>query len=288
MQVATPDGRTLRVDEAGDPSGPPILVCNGTPGGALIYPPVAEDAARRGARVLSYARPGYAGSSPHPGRTVADGARDVEAIADALGLESLVVWGASGGGPHALACAALLGGRVAAVASLASVAPWNADGLDWLAGMGEDNEAEFAAARRGADALRPMLEEWAGAMLAADPESQADSIRSLLSPVDAGVLTGELAEFFAASGVDALGEGVEGWVEDDLAFLAPWGFALEAIEVPVLLWQGMEDRFVPPRHGEWLARRIPGVEAHISPEDGHLTLVERRLPGVHEWLLARL
>jgi pimeloyl-ACP methyl ester carboxylesterase len=288
VQIPTPDGRTLRVDEAGDPSGPAILVCNGTPGGALIYPPVAEDAARRGARVLSCARPGYAGSSPHPGRTVADVARDVEAIADALALESLVVWGASGGGPHALACAALLGGRVTAVASLASVAPLDADGLDWLAGMGEDNEAEFAAARRGTEALRPMLEQWARGMLGADAEAQADQIRSLLSPVDADALTGELAEFFAAAGADALGEGVEGWVEDDLAFLAPWGFELGAIDVPVLLWHGTEDRFVPPAHGEWLARRIPDVEAHISPEDGHLTLVERRLPDVHEWLLARL
>jgi pimeloyl-ACP methyl ester carboxylesterase len=200
VQIPTPDGRTLRVDEAGDPSGPAILVCNGTPGGALIYPPVAEDAARRGARVLSCARPGYAGSSPHPGRTVADVARDVEAIADALALESLVVWGASGGGPHALACAALLGGRVTAVASLASVAPLDADGLDWLAGMGEDNEAEFAAARRGTEALRPMLEQWARGMLGADAEAQADQIRSLLSPVDADALRGELAEFFAAAG----------------------------------------------------------------------------------------
>jgi pimeloyl-ACP methyl ester carboxylesterase len=288
VQVATPDGRTLRVDEGGDPRGPAILTCNGTPAGALLYRPVAEDAARRGARILSYARPGYSGSSPQPGRTVADAARDVEAIADAFELDSLVVWGASGGGPHALACAALLSGRVAAVASLASVAPWDADGLDWLAGMGADNEAEFAAAQKGADALRPELERWAAAMRAAEPEAQADEIRSLLSPVDADVLTGELAGFFAASSVDALGDGVEGWVDDDLAFIAPWGFALEAIGVPVLMWQGIDDRFVPPSHGEWLARHIPGVEAHISPEDGHLTLVERRLPEIHEWLLARL
>jgi pimeloyl-ACP methyl ester carboxylesterase len=154
--------------------------------------------------------------------------------------------------------------------------------------MGEENEAEFAAARRGAAALRPTLEQWARGLLAADAEAQADQIRSLLSPVDAEALTGELAEFFAAAGADAIGEGVEGWVEDDLAFLAPWDFELEAIDIPVLLWHGTEDRFVPPAHGEWLARRIPGVEAHISPVDGHLTLVERRLPEIHEWLLARM
>jgi pimeloyl-ACP methyl ester carboxylesterase len=285
--ITTPDGRTLRVDEAGDPGGIPILVHSGTPSGALLYRPLVEDAARRGARLLGYARPGYAGSSPQPGRAVADAAADVEAIADALELDRLVVWGASGGGPHALACAALLPDRIAAAASLAGVAPYGADGLDWSAGMGQDNVVELEATLRGRDALAPLLERMAAEMVVASPHEQGEVLRSLLSPVDAAVLTGELAEYFGASSRDALAGGVEGWIEDDLAFVAPWGIELDAIAVPVLLWHGRQDRFVPPAHGQWLAARIPGVEAEVSDADGHLTLLERRGGELHEWLLAR-
>jgi pimeloyl-ACP methyl ester carboxylesterase len=286
--VVTAGGRELNVVEAGDPSGAAIVVHHGTPGSRLLFGPWIEDAERRGIRLIGYERPGYGGSTRQPGRNVADAASDVAAIADALEIGRLAVWGGSGGGPHALACAALLPERVAAAATLASVAPYPADGLDWLAGMGEDNIDEFSAALRGPEELEPLLERLVAGLLAADAEAIADQIRSLLSPPDAAVLTGEVASFMHGSTQAGLRGGIHGWLDDDLAFTKQWGFGLDEIAVPVLVWQGMQDKFVPPAHGEWLAAHVAGAEARLAPEDGHLTLTARRIPEVHAWLLERL
>ena len=185
-----------------------------------------------------------------------------------------------------LACATLLQGRVVGVGTLAAVAPYDAEGLDWLAGMGEDNVDEVGATLEGPEALKRYLERAAAGMLAAEPEQIADEIRSLISDADAAVLTGEFAEFLQATTLDGVGRGIEGWRDDDLAFVAPWGFDAREIHVPVLLLQGAQDRMVPFAHGEWLAARIPGVDARLTQEDGHLTL-EARVPEVHAWLLER-
>ena len=262
-----------------------MLYQHGTPGCGLLYRRVLEDAARHGIRLLGYDRPGYGGSSRHLGRTVADVAHDVEAIADALGLDRLATWGISGGGPHALACAALLPGRVVAAASLASPAPYDAEGIDWLAGMGDANVVEFDAALGGETALRPMLEQEAAAFLAGGPEGLRDGMASLLSDVDAAVLDDELAEHLYDSMAAGLAPGIHGWLDDDLAFVMPWQVDLGTISTPVLVRQGREDRFVPPGHADWLAARVPGAELRLTAEDGHLTLYERRIPEVHAWLL---
>jgi pimeloyl-ACP methyl ester carboxylesterase len=284
--VTTSDGRTLRVHEGGDPGGLPVLVHHGTPMTGELFAPHAEDAERRGIRLIGYDRPGYGGSTTHEDRSVADAAADVSAIADALGLDRIAVWGISGGGPHALACAALLSDRVVAAASLASVAPADADGLDWSGGMGEANLEEFGATRRGRAALEAYLRGEAAGLLASDAEQLVAALETLLTPVDAAVLSGELAAYLSGCMKDAV-RGIDGWRDDDLAFVRPWGFAVEDIRLPVLLWQGEQDRFVPPAHGEWLASRIPGVDARISADDGHLTLPARRVPEVHAWLMER-
>ena len=157
--IQTPDGRILAVDEAGDPAGVPVVVHHGTPGLRPHYAPlVGPDAQERGIRLIGYDRPGYGGSTPRPGRTVGDAAADVDAICDALGLDRICTWGISGGGPHALACAALLPDRVAAAASVAGIAPHDAEGLDWLAGMGAANVEEFGLTLQGRAALVPWLE----------------------------------------------------------------------------------------------------------------------------------
>jgi pimeloyl-ACP methyl ester carboxylesterase len=222
--VTTPDGRTLRVHEAGATDGPVVLVHQGTPMSGLLFEPHAVDAAQRGIRLVAYDRPGYGGSTPAPGRSVADCVEDVRAIGDALGVERLAVWGISGGGPHALACAALLPERVVAVASLASVAPIDAEGLDWLAGMGEMNLEEFGATRQGKEALEAYLEPQARATVTA--EELVEGLRSLLSEVDAAVLTGDIGEYLAANMSEATSEGIDGWRDDDLAFDKPWGFSV--------------------------------------------------------------
>jgi pimeloyl-ACP methyl ester carboxylesterase len=285
--IATPDGRSLCVHDAGDPTGFPVLMHHGTPMSGLPYG--AHDALAREQRIrlLGYDRPGYGGSTRHAGRRVADCAADASAIADALSLERYGSWGISGGGPHVLACAALSDERLVAVASLAAVAPIGADGLDWLEGMGEENHVEFGKAREGEAALRPYLEtEAAGILAAADAEDLVRVMETLLGPADRAVLTGAFAEYLLDTDRHGLAPGIDGWLDDDLAFDAEWGFDIASIDRPVLLLHGEDDRFVPVSHGRWLAARIPGVDARIDASDGHLTLIERRLREVNEWLLA--
>jgi pimeloyl-ACP methyl ester carboxylesterase len=281
------DGRHLAVLEAGDESGPVVFVSHGTPGSALLWRGLVEDAEERGIRLLGYDRPGYGGSDADPGRSVADAAEDLAALADALGIERFAVEGGSGGGPHALACAALLPDRLVAAACLAGVAPYPAEDLDWLDGMGEDNLLEFGAALAGRGELEPFLRRMTDEMLAAEPNALVEALRTLLSPVDAAVLTGELAEYLLAAVRRGVDESLEGWIDDDFAFVSPWGFELRDISVPVQLWHGAEDRFVPIAHGRWLAERIPGVDAHLTDEDGHLTIQIGRIGDVHAWLLER-
>ena len=285
--VTTSDGRTLTVREGGDPEGIPVLSISGTPGSSTLYPPHLRDAAEQGIRLFSYDRPGYGGSTRQKGRKVADCAADIAAVSDALGLERFAVWGISGGGPHALAAAALLPDRVIAVAALASVAPYDADGLDFLEGMGEQNVEEFGKIFAGEDAHRASMEKQREELLSATPEQLVDLWQTLLGPSDREVATGVLAAFLLDHIRAGIGPSGDGWIDDDLAFVAPWGFDLASIRVPVQLWQGKQDQFVPYGHGVWLAEHIPGVDARLTAEDGHLTLVERRVPEVHRWLLER-
>lgn len=279
------NGRTLCVLEAGDPGGRAVFALHGTPGSRLLWHGLVEDAQARGVRILGYDRAGYGGSSRDIGRNVAAAAADVAAIADALGIDRFAVHGGSGGGPHALACAALLGDRLVAAASLAGVAPWEAEGLDWLDGMGQDNLDEFGATLAGPEELAAYLLVQRDTMLEATPEAIAESLRSLLCPPDLAVLNGEVADFMFDQVRVGIEEQVVGWIDDDFAFVRPWGFELEDIRVPVQVWHGAQDQFVPVAHGYWLAERIPGAEAHIHDEDGHLTLQLARIGAVHAWLL---
>jgi pimeloyl-ACP methyl ester carboxylesterase len=285
--VAAANGRTLTVHEAGDPNGVPVLVLAGTPGSNLLYEPNVRDAEERGIRLVTYERPGYGGSTRDEGRDIAACAADVAAVCDALGIERFCVWGVSGGGPHALATAALLPDRVAAAAALAPVAPFDAEGLDFYEGMGEQNIEEFGVIFEGEEAHRAALERDRQELLAVSPEKLVEAWTTLLGPADREVLTGALAGFFLAHVRAGIERTVDGWFDDDVAFTRPWGFDLGSIRVPVLHWQGEQDKFVPFGHGVWLSQHIPGVESHLTPDDGHLTLIERRIPEVHAWLVER-
>jgi pimeloyl-ACP methyl ester carboxylesterase len=278
------DGRTLHVYDDGDPAGNVVVEHHGTPGCGLRYPPDMELARERGLRVVSYDRAGYGGSTVRPGRSVADVAADIEDVVDALGIDRFVTIGGSGGCPHSFACGALLGGRCIASAAIASPAPWGADDLDWLAGQGEQNVEEWSAALQGHDALEAFLAPMAEEIRAATAEQIKELLSTLLPPVDAAVLTGERAEHSKKNLDRSIAPGIAGWRDDDLAFTKDWGFELDQIGVPTLLWQGRQDKMVPPAHGEWLAERIPGVEAHISDEDGHLSIAVGRLAEIYDWL----
>lgn len=288
LTVRTRDGRELSVEVAGEPSERTILVHNGTPNSRHLYGPWVEDASRRGVRLVSYDRPGYGGSTPQPDHSVADAAGDVRAIADELGVERLAVWGLSGGGPYTLACAALLPDRVAAAAVLGSVAPWDAPGLDYFGGMGEDNEESVKLYFKDPEAARKKGLDEREETLQVTPEQLVDAWKTLLSDADAAVATGEFAAWIVRSMRTGLAPSEQGWWDDGVAHLSPWGFDLESIRIPVKVWHGRHDRFVPFQHGQWLAAHVPGAEAELSDTDGHLTLLVNRVPEVHEWLLAHL
>jgi pimeloyl-ACP methyl ester carboxylesterase len=270
--ITLTDGRDLEVEVSG-PDGAPVLVFHhGTPGGSEQMGAMARAAEARGLRLVTWSRPGYGASTRQAGRTVADVVADTAAVLDHLGAESCLVAGWSGGGPHALACGALLADRVRAVLCIAGVAPYAAEGLDFLAGMGEDNIEEFGAALKGEDALRPWLDAQRPELVEMTADEVAVSLGNLVPAVDVAVLTGEFAEDLAAEFRQAVSVGVDGWLDDDLAFTRSWGFELADIAVPTYLWQGSDDLMVPFAHGEWLAERIPGVTAHLEQGEGHLSI----------------
>jgi pimeloyl-ACP methyl ester carboxylesterase len=264
--------RRLEVLAPGPGTGLALVFHSGTPSAAIPYRPLLAAAEAAGLRVVTWSRPGYGDSTPATGRTVADGATDTEAVLDALGIEEFVTLGWSGGGPHALACAALLPGRCRAAATLAGVAPYGADGLDWTAGMGQENVEEFSLAVQGEQALGPWLEEQAAALAAVTGADVAASLGGLVSPVDTASVTGEFAEYLAAGFRRSVSTGIAGWRDDDLAFVRNWGFDPAAIDVPVAVWQGEQDLMVPPSHGRWLAARLPTARDHVYADDGHLSL----------------
>jgi pimeloyl-ACP methyl ester carboxylesterase len=287
FDVGLRDGRRLHVYEYGDPHGKVVVEHHGTPGSGLMYPPDGELARERGLRIVRYDRAGYGGSTPNPRRAVVDVVADIEDVLGSIAVERYVSLGGSGGCPHSLACG-VRSERCLAAAMIAAPTPYPAAGLDWLAGMGEGNIDEFNAAFDGPETLERFLEHEADEMRAATPEQMKDVMASVLPPVDAAVLTGDRADHWKRSSDRALAQGVAGWRDDDLAFVKPWGFELSEVRVPALLWQGARDLMVPVAHGRWLAERIPGVEAHISEEDGHLSIAVGRLGEIYDWLAARL
>jgi pimeloyl-ACP methyl ester carboxylesterase len=202
---------------------------------------------------------------------VADVVADTAELLTALGVEQCLVAGWSGGGPHALACAARLKGARAALV-IAGVGPCGVDDLDFLAGMGEDNVVEFGAALEGKAALDAILSRFLLELQNATPEGIVESLRTVLPDVDRAVLTDEFGEDMAASFREGLRLGTDGWFDDDMAFISPWGFGLDEVRVPTSLWQGDLDLMVPFAHGEWLASHVPGGSAHLLAGEGHLSV----------------
>ena len=284
--VALPDGRVLEAVVEGPAGGLTLLLCLGTPNGASPSPAIAAVAAEHGLRLVSFNRPGYGASTRLPGRSVADVAADVEALLGHLDADGFVVVGTSGGGPHALACAALLPGRCRAAATVAGVAPWEAEGLDFLAGMGPENHEEFGLALDGEAALRPYCAAAADGLGAITAAEVAEALGGLVSPVDAAALSGDFAEWMAGKLRAAVATGPDGWIDDDLAFVRPWGFALDAITAPVCVWQGDADLMVPLAHGEWLAAHVAGAQARLLPGEGHVSLLTAQLPRILRELAA--
>jgi pimeloyl-ACP methyl ester carboxylesterase len=284
--VTTPDGRSLDLYLAGPPDGDVLLFHAGTPSAPIPYPPAVALMAERGLRYVAFSRAGYGSSTRRPGRSVADVVDDVRVVLDHVGADPALTIGWSGGGPHALACGALLGDRIRAVATLASIAPYPADGLDYLAGMGDENVEEFNAALESPEALIAFKERYWPIFRDVTASDVADSLGDLIDEVDRGSLTGGFAEWAASCFREGLRESYWGWFDDDMAFVGPWGFDLASIRVPVHIWQGRHDRMVPYEHGEWLATHVPTAIPHLFDDRGHLTIAVDSMAAALDELVA--
>jgi pimeloyl-ACP methyl ester carboxylesterase len=270
--IDLPDGRSLDVDVSGPDDGFPLVFHHGTPGSVRQFGAIQRAAHDRGLRLVTYSRPGYGASTRQSGRRIVDAAADVTAVLAHLGVRRCIVVGWSGGGPHALATGARLRAQVAGILVIAGIAPYDAEDLDFLDGMGEQNIIEFGLAIDGEQAIRPSHEADAVGLRDTDAAGLIEGLATLLPDVDRAALTAEFGEDMAANFAEALRTGVDGWVDDDLAFAAPWGFTLAEIAVPTFVWQGSEDLMVPFAHGQWLAAHVPGATAHLERGEGHLSI----------------
>lgn len=265
------DGRTVHFYDRGG-SGMPVFWHHGTPNVGAPPEPLFAAADRLGLRWISYDRPSYGGSESFTGRDIASAAADVTAIADLLKIDRFAVMGHSGGGPHALAAACLLPDRVVAAVSIAGLAPFAADGLNWYEGMAAAGSAELHAAVAGRATLEQLL-------------NTSDFDPAQFIDADLAMLNGDWGWLNAVAGA-AMAAGIEGMVDDDLAIVAPWGFDPAEIGVPVLLLHGESDRIVPSSHARWLADRIAGAHLRVQPGEGHISVL-RGAEEALQWLAAR-
>jgi pimeloyl-ACP methyl ester carboxylesterase len=282
--VLAPDGRRLTVRVLGKPSGPPVFFMHGTPGSRVGPHPRSQWLYQHGVRLIAYDRPGYGGSDRLPLRRVAHAAADVRAIADELGLESFSVVGRSGGGPHALACAALLPDRVRRVAVLVGLAPRHAEGLDWYAGMTESNQREYTIAESSVLELARVIESSAEQIRSNPAQLLRDLAPELSLPDRRVVADNGISLGLRRNYAMALVRSPAGWVDDARSFTQDWGFDLSDIQAETRLWHGEKDVFSPVAHTRWLARAIPGASEHIEPDKAHFSAIEK-LPDLLPWLI---
>ncbi|MCE7009606.1 alpha/beta hydrolase [Kibdelosporangium philippinense] len=258
-----PNGQVLHIYDSG-PAPRTVFWHHGTPN--LGTPPPFQTP---GIRWVSYDRPSYGTSTPVPGRTVGSAAELTKAVADALGINEFAVMGHSGGGSHAIACGALLQDRVIAVAAMASVAPFDAQGLDWFGGMADIGSLKAATAGRAAKEKHAATAEF-------NPE--------VFTAADYAALEGSQKWVNDVVG-PAIDAGPEGLIDDDLAYVTPWGCDPNQITAPMLLIHGDDDRMVPATHSKWLKTRCATAELRLSPGDGHISVLDRAREAL-EWLSA--
>jgi pimeloyl-ACP methyl ester carboxylesterase len=282
--VWAPDGRRLTVRVLGDRSGAPVFFMHGTPGSRIGPFPRSALLHQLGVRLIAYDRPGYADSDRLPLRSVAHAAADVKAIADALGIKRFSVIGRSGGGPHALACAAMMPDRVNRAAVLVGLAPRQAEGLDWYAGMSESNRREYTIAESDVRALAQVIEALAE-KIRNDPKQLLNNLGPELPLPDWRVIGDNgIRAALRANYAEALSRSAAGWVDDARSFTQEWGFDPADILVPTLLWHGAQDVFSPLAHTRWLARAIPGAIEQIVEDAAHFSALDGLIEDALPWL----
>ena len=273
-------GRTLRTFVSGATDGDVLVFHTGTPSPPVQWKLLDDIATQRGLSVVTYCRPGYGRSDRQHGRRVADAADDVGAILDALGVDSFATLGWSGGGQHALACAAMLPKRCRAAATIGSLSPLPPGDNEWWAEMSPSNDEAFRAALAGEARLCEHLEPGRQRFLTVSGEELTATLGDLMSATDQQALTPGLADMLARSRRQAAASGFDGWVDDLLAFVGPWGFELNSIARPVTIWHGRDDRFVPSLHARRIAEEVPSSTLQILHEEGHLSIATARIDEV--------
>jgi pimeloyl-ACP methyl ester carboxylesterase len=281
------DGRRrLAVSLSGDPSANAVFYLHGTPGSRVGPRPSEPELKDLKVYLITFDRPGYGRSDRLEARTVADVAPDVAAIADSLGLERSAVLGRSGGGPHALACAALLPERVTSAAALVSLAPWEAEGLNWFGGMANSNVDAYTTAASDPEALGMRLMQ-AAATIKADPASRFAVMTPEMPEADRRIVADKnVRSLLAQNFFEGVRHSADGWIDDVLAFCSPWGFDVADISVPVYLWHGGRDVFSPVAHTQWLAKRLPSAKTKYPPDRSHFGALEV-VPEMLFWLSAQ-
>ena len=269
-QFKLKDGRELEILDNGINSDSAIVFHHGTPDHATTWSTWLEDAASEGIRAIAYSRAGYGTSDRHPGRSVVSINGDIAQILDSKNISKFVSIGQSGGGPHSLAntCESRNVGAI----SLAGVGAYGVDDLDFLEGMGPENHDEFGAALKGESSIEEWMDLNAGTFKKVTGSEIIEAYGGLLGDADKAALSAGSAEHMAASTRSALAVSFDGWVDDDLAFVKPWGFELAAITKPVFLWQGDDDFMVPHAHSYWLKKHIPTAKLIFKSGEGHISL----------------
>lgn len=280
--VKTPDGRDLLVESAGDPRGKTLLFFNGTPTSRKLFSEMVEEVNARGAQVICYDRPGYGGSTPKPGRTVADSVNDVIAVTNHFEIERIAAWGISGGGPHAIAAAVLLPDLVCAAATFASLAPFTSADFNYFQGMPEKKQKERSLYFTDPVDFQQHLHRSRKDIMDSTEDILAVKLRAI--PFEARV-SKTFYEFSYETMRMAVQEGIEGYWEDYQAFFSEWGIDFSVNTTPIQFWHGQRDLDVPYQHSEWLARATPKSELQLTETDGHFSILENHRVEVMEWLL---
>lgn len=284
QSVTSVEGRAVGFRLYGPATGSPVVMHNGTPGTSMLGPRHVSVAEQVGVRLLVIDRPGYGASARQPGRRVVDVVTDVSRIVDDLGWDRFAVWGGSGGGPHALACAATLPQRVTRCACVVGPAPFDAAGLDWFAGMSPANVEEFRLAQQGDQSYRPLVERLGTEAVAAAAAGDIQITEEYqLAESDIAALQARTTEDgYLARVQAAFRDGADGWIDDSIAMVRPWGFDLGTIAVPVSVRYGLDDVLVPSGHGDYLARTIPDAQQALL-SGGHV-LGDDDLSSIYTWL----
>ena len=280
--IATLDGRELCVESSGDPSGKALLFHNGTPTSRKLFKDMVEEGNARGANLICYDRPGYGGSTPQPGRTVADSVQDVQTITAHLDIDRIAVWGISGGGPHAIASAVLLPDLVCAAATFCSLAPVSASDFDFFNGMTEKKQKERELYFSDPAGYRQHLHRSREEIMTATKDYLAAKLQAMSPEVR---VSQAFYEFSYETMRIAVEKGIEGYWEDHQAFFSDWGFDPSNNSVPIQIWHGQKDSDVPFQYSEWLSKTIPNSELHLTLTDGHFSILENHRVEVMEWLL---